>query len=257
MKPLHIILCLLLVAVPVAANPAPLIEEEAIFPIIFVGAFGIAFILGLVLSPEEGETAVDSNVTFEPDFWTTLFNAYYSARLERHIDRIVLRDVVLHEAAWLDADDPALGYAFPLTLGPVEAGTEIEIPLPSVPDSDEERGPYRVHVYFGVSGDEWVDRDVAYRVLHRYTGGEYDTTEVEGHHWSAPVTEEELSGSLHTVVIHTGGFFADTEGVETTGVSELYLVVGIVTDEVATFKQLADDLRREQPEGTTVVFSSP
>ncbi|HUT98196.1 MAG TPA: hypothetical protein VM054_03890 [bacterium] len=191
-----------------------------------------------------------------PDFWTSLENEYYSAYLERYDDFIILDGVVWEEAALLDGD-PAAGYVFPLALGPVEAGSEIEIELPPVPEYDPAREPYSVHVYFGVSGDEWVDRDVAYTVTHRFTGGEYDTAAVEGHCWSAPVTSGRMSGSLHSVVVQTGGFFAETEGVETTGVSRLFLVVGVLAADAPDFEKIAESLREEPPEGTTVVFSEP
>ncbi len=191
-----------------------------------------------------------------PDYWTTLDNEYYSAGLEKYGDFIVVYGVELHAAAWVDGDDPALGYALPLTLGPVEADSEIELGLPSLAEFDF-TDTYTLHVYLGVSGDEWVNRDMKYMVTHRFTGGEYDTTEVEGHHWSAPVTEDELSGYLHSVVLHTGGFFAETEGLETTGVAKLYLVVGVLADEVANFAEITESLREEQPEGTSVVFPVP
>jgi hypothetical protein len=192
----------------------------------------------------------------EPDFWTELDNDYYAAGLEQYDDYIGVYDVALRGAARLDADDPALGYVFPLALGPVEAGSRVEIPLPPVPDFDPERD-YDAHIYFGVSGDGWVASDVAYTVTHRVPGGVYESYAVEGHCWSAPVTSGQMSGGLHSVVILTGGFFAETEGVETTGVSELYLVVGILASDAPDFAEMASNLREENPEGTSVVFANP
>ncbi len=199
-----------------------------------------------------------------PDFCTHLDNEYYSGTLEMYDDFIVVhglyRGVEIRGEAWLDADDPALGYAFPLTLGPVEAGIEIEIPLPPLPDYDEERGPYRACVYFGVSGDEWVDRDVAYTVTHRFSGGEYETESVTGHYWNAPVTTEmlttSLNSSLHSVVLYTVGFFAEG-ATEVTSVSKLYLVVGVLADDAPDFETTAERLRENPHEGTTVIFPEP
>jgi|GEM_PF-5317564 len=186
-----------------------------------------------------------------PDFWAALENDYYTAGLEQYDDYFGVYDVALRGAALLDADEPALGYVFPLALGPVEAGSRIEIPLPPVPAYDPEREPYSVHVYFGVSGDEWVDRNVAYMVTHRIPGGVYETYAVEGHVWSVQVTAEQMSGGLHSVVILTGGFFEEG-ATEVTAVSKLYLVVGVLAADAPDFETIAESLRENPHEGTTV-----
>jgi len=192
-----------------------------------------------------------------PDFWTDLDNECYAGGLEQYDDYFLLYLAELRIGSSVDADDPAAGYVIPLTLGPVEAGSDIEVELLEVLGGDPEgRGPYRVHVYFGVSGDEWVDREVAYRVTHRVPGGEYQTDEVTGHLWSAEAPEEVVTGGFHSVVVHTGGFFEEG-ATEVTAVSKLYLVVGVLADGALDFADTAERLRENPHEGTTVIFPEP
>ncbi len=192
-----------------------------------------------------------------PDFWTELDNECYAGGLEQYGDYFLLYLSELRIGACLDADDPAAGYVIPINLGPVEAGSDIEVELPKVIGYDlEKREPYRVHVYLGVSGDEWVDRDVAYRVTHRVPGGEYETEAVTGHLWSAEAPGEVVTGGFHSVVIQTGGFFEEG-ATEVTSVSKLYLVVGVLADDAPDFETTAERLRENPHEGTTVIFPEP
>ncbi|MCX7022720.1 MAG: hypothetical protein NTW26_10705, partial [bacterium] len=107
---------------------------------------------------------------------------------------------------------------------------------------------------------EWVDRDVAYTVTHRVSGGEYETESVTGHYWNAPVTTEmittSLNSSLHSVVLHTVRFFEEG-ATEVTAVSELYLVVGVLAADAPDFTEIAESLREEPPEGTSVALPVP
>ena len=45
--------------------------------------------------------------------------------------------------------------------------------------------------------------------------------------------------------------------VETTGIAKQYLAVGVLADDAPDFGKVAESLREEQPEGTSVIFPTP
>jgi hypothetical protein len=225
------ILCLLLIVMPAAADPQPVI---------------------LVPTLVEDVPPVVSNAAPVPDFWTTPFNAYYSARLERYGDRLVLRDVVLNEAAMIGSEDTAAGYVIPLTLMSVEKGTSIELYLPTFPEYDPTREPYYIHIYFDTP-DVTADHEVAFNVRFRTFDKEYETEPVEGHFWSTIVT----GGDFPEYIRPLASVSLETDELMTEGSTELFLVVGVLADDAPDFAEIAEKLREDPPEGISVALPAP
>lgn len=177
-----------------------------------------------------------------PDTWTALENDYYTAALEQYREEIIIYDIQLNQAN----PEDAAGFVLPLVLAPVSAGSLIELELPRGFEPDP-AADYRLGVRYGVSGDFWVGDEVVFQLHH--PGLEAEFIEITGHEYDAIIPGDEFDGGM--LVIDVGGFFDrdPDDGVVTTRVFELYLVVSVGAEEPTGLDELFESLREDPPKG--------
>ncbi len=233
MKPLHIILCLLLVAVPVAANPV------APFPFEIVGGLvGVALVVwAIVATTSEKEI----NELAAEGCLCTLMLTYDPPLIE-------LTDLTVQPGAYWQGD-AARGYLFPLQLGPVNDDCQIIIQLPPVSGIGEEDS-YGFWLYHGISRDEWVS-DLTVEM----------TVEDARGTWSGPLTESvyfEPVDAENPVYLQLE--FTDSspeEDTEVNRVFSVFLAVGLLRTPVEGDPEAAALVWRKEPPMGSVLLTIP
>jgi hypothetical protein len=231
MKPLHIILCLLLVVIPTAADPVdptPMIVGTAL-----IGAGVAALVVWAVVAITSGGEA--DELTPEDYLYTVLLT--FDPPL------VELTELIIQPGAFWRGD-AVNGYLLPVQLSPVEADHRVSLRLPPV-SAARDGEPYQLRLYHAFSGDEEPSG-----VTAEVTVADADGT------WTDTLTEPVYSHPVNAgTEVHVKLDFTDAPPEEPFSV---FLTVGLLRTPVEGDPEAAARAWREEPpSGSVLMLTTP
>ena len=177
----------------------------------------------------------------DKDYLCTLMMTYDPPLIE-------FTDLVIQTGAYWRGD-AALGYLFPLQLGPVNDDCEIAIQLPPVPSADE--GDYELWLYQAVSRDVFVS-DLSIGLTVDDASGT----------WTGPLTEpvhfEPVDAGNPVNVVLDFTCSSSEEDTEVNPIFSVFLAVGLLRTPVEGDPEAAAlAWRGEPPLGSALLLTAP